>query len=238
MAIQDYREDFILWDTICVGDDVPEKFQGFRTFGDMADSSTPYAFFSQRQESETGSFYTNMKKKTGIDWPFYVESIGIRWYYPDPINAGPFDGDRAAAKVFCEVVPQHSIIEFYVGGSDDKLLTLLPEYAPSGYGPTGDQTGVSVEYSSIISSGIASAANRWNWTQKALALPKDISIEVRLQLAKKAKDFLRALGTVNPIVFQNGSVHNWAMVRVSLRGMRDSQRKGAWYRTPPMTAEG
>ena len=102
-------QDFVLWDTVCIGADVPSNINGwFTSLTNMANSDVPISFFNQRQEGETGTAYTNMKKKTGLDWPADFQSIGMRFVYPDPINVDMYDGDRAAAKMFREVLPEHT----------------------------------------------------------------------------------------------------------------------------------
>jgi len=233
------RRDFVLYDTICIGDDVPQQTYGwFKNFTEMANNDSPYSFFNQRQEGETGDVYTNMKKKAGLDWPCIFLSMGIRFVYPDPVNTAMFDGDRAAAKMFMDVLPEHMTVSLYLGGSDHKITVVKPAYAPSGYGSQGNQSGPTSSYSSIISKGAPLAGNRFLWVENPLEVPKDYSIEVRLNLSSKAKDILRALHDVKPIAFAgnpetnpNGvQLSNWAMIEVTLRGTRDTQQDGARHR--------
>ncbi len=225
------NQEFLLWDTVCIGSDVPANINGwYPTLAAMAASDVPISFFNQRQEGETGTTYTNMKKKTGLDWPVNVESLGIRFVYPDPVNVDMYDGDRTAAKMFREVLCEHTSLSLYIGGSDDKILSLKPAHAPSGYGPMSNQSGPTASFTSTGTMGQPVAGNRWLWLQQALPLPKDISIEVRLQLSTKAKQLLVLLNQVQPIEFLAGSFANWAMIEVTLRGMRQVQQTGEWHR--------
>ncbi len=148
------NQEFLLWDTVCIGSDVPANINGwYPTLAAMAASDVPISFFNQRQEGETGTTYTNMKKKTGLDWPVNVESLGIRFVYPDPVNVDMYDGDRTAAKMFREVLCEHTSLSLYIGGSDDKILSLKPAHAPSGYGPMSNQSGPTASFTSTGTMG-------------------------------------------------------------------------------------
>jgi hypothetical protein len=225
--------DFMLWDSICIGEDVPTNINGwFPSFAAMAASDVPIAFFSQRQEAETGTAYTNMKKKTGLDWPADFSSLGIRLTYPDPVNVDMYDGDRTASKMFLNAVTEHASLSVFLGGSDTKVLSLKPAHAPSGYGPTGNQAGGSnlSSFSSIDTMGVPIGGNRWLWVVAPLTLPKDISIEVQLSFTKHGKDILNLLNIVQPVEFAAGTLKNWATIEVGLRGTRQTQQDGAFHR--------
>jgi hypothetical protein len=231
MTFNNVEQDFMLWDRVCIGADVPTNINGWYTsFAAMAASDVPISFFNQRQEGEVGTAYTNMKKKTGLDWPAKFDSMGIRFLYPDPVNVDMYDGDRAAAKIFREVLPEHLSLGLYIGGADDKILSLLPAYAPGGYGPVSNQSGPTASYASTGTMGVAIAGNRWLWLKKALMLPKDISIEVRFQLTTKGKQILALLNIPQPIEFLAGTFSNWAIMEVCLRGTRQVQQTGEWHR--------
>jgi len=230
-GFKNVTQDFVLWDTICIGSDVPTNINGwYASLTAMANSDVPLSFFNQRQEGETGTAYTNMKKKTGLDWPVDFESIGARFIYPDPVNVDMYDGDRAAAKMFRETLPEHLSMGLYIGGADDKILSLKPPFAPAGYGPVSNQSGPTASYCSTGTMGESLAGNRFLWLKKALTLPKDISIEVRIGLTKKAKELLEAMNEVKPIEFENGTFVNWAAIEITLRGVRGIQQAGEWHR--------
>lgn len=225
------RQDFLLYDTIRIGEDVPTNVNGwFANFTTLLASGGDFSFFDQRQESEAGTQYTNMKKKTGLDWPVIITDLGIGFYYPDPVNVDMFDGDRAAAKMFTDFVARHCSAALYTGGADDKLLTFLPEQAPYGFGTTGHQSGPTESYSSVLTNGSPLAGNRFQFANMAIALPKNFSISIKLTFAKAARDLLALLADVQPIVFANGTFNNEAMIRITLRGMREVQQLGNYTR--------
>ncbi len=225
------RQDFILYDCIRIGEDVPTKVPGwFNTLEEFADSDVDASFFNQRQQSEAGPAYTNMKKKTGLDWPCIFTDFGMGFFYPDPVNTDMFDGDRAAAKLFSGTLPQHMVMGMYIGGADDKILQIRPEYAPYGFGLTGNQAGSGTGYSSIVTMGESLAGNRFQFANLPLRLPKDISVEVRLDKTKTAKDLLRKMKEVRPIVFENGTFNNEVIIVSAYRGLRGIQQVGDWHR--------
>ena len=230
-AFKNVRQDFLLYDTIRIGENVPTNVNGwFDNFTNMLSSGNGFSFFDQRQESEAGTSYTNMKKKTGLDWPVIITDLGIKFSYPDPVNVDMFDGDRAAAKMFADTVPEHANCALFTGGGDDKLLTFLPEQAPYGFGTAGHQSGPIESYSSLLTNGAPLAGNRFQFANMAIALPKDISISIKLNLEKQARDILTLMQSVQPIVFANGTLTNEAMIRITLRGMREIQQVGNYTR--------
>jgi len=228
------RQDFLLYDVIRIGLDVPtDKVPGwYTTLTELADADVPISFFNQRQESETGSAYTNMKKKTGLDWHCIFTDFGIGWFYPDPLNVDQFDGDRMAAKIFSGVLPQHVNGAIYIGGADDKILNFRPEHAPYGFGPVGNQASgqTLAAPSSLVTMGDSLAGNRFQFANLPLKLPKDISVEVRLTLTSAAKSLLRAMNEVKPIVFENGTWNNEVIIVAAFRGLREVQQVGDWHR--------
>jgi hypothetical protein len=225
------RQDFLLYDTIRIGENVPANVNGwFPDFTTMLSSGDGFSFFDQRQESEAGTSYTNMKKKTGLDWPIIITDMGIKFHYPDPVNVDMFDGDRASAKMFTQEVPTHSNCALFTGGGDDKLLTFLPEMAPYGFGVQGHQSGPVESYSSLLTNGVPVAGNRFQFANMAIALPKDISISIKLNIAKQGRDILALMAAVQPIVFANGTLTNEAEIRICIRGMREIQQVGNYTR--------
>ena len=225
------RQDFLLWDTIRIGENVPQNVNGWYTsFTAMLADSNEQSFFDQRQESEAGSAYTNMKKKTGLDWPMIITDLGIQFMYPDPVNADLFDGNRTESKMFTDVVPKDVSCSLYTGGGDDKILTFLPEMAPYGFGTSGQQMGSIETFSSVLSNGVPIAGNRFIFKNMAIKLPKDISTSIKINFAKPARDLLALMATVKPIIFANGEYKNEAKIRIAMRGMRDIQQVGNYRR--------
>ena len=226
------RQDFILFDAQRIGPDVETTVQGwFASPTALAAADVPISFFDQRQESETGPAYSNMKKKTGLDWPVIFTDFGVGFFYPDPVNTEMYDGDRAAAKVWSQILPMHMNVAIYVGGADNKILSTRPEMCPYGFGAVGHQVGGNLaQYASLITQGDSLAGNRFIFKNLPLRLPKDISISVKITLTKTAKAILNAMNTVKPVVFENGVWNNECMIIAAFRGMRDVQPIGDFHR--------
>ena len=117
------RQDFLLFDVLRIGPDIETNVQGWQISpAALAAADVPISFFDQRQESETGPAYSNMKKKTGLDWPVIFTDFGIGFFYPDPVNTEMYDGDRAAAKIWSQILPLHLNAAIYVGQVEDDRL--------------------------------------------------------------------------------------------------------------------
>lgn len=223
----DVQQDFLLYATLRIGPAVPENVPGwYKSFTDLANADHQISFLDQQQEAEVGSTYTNMKKKTGLDWHCIFSDFGIGFELPDPLNVGQFDGDRAQAKMFASVVPQHCNGAIYIGGADNKILTFRPEQCPLGFGPSGNQNGPTASFGSLITNGIPLAGNRMQFANYPLVLPKDISISVRLNFSAQGKNLLKLMDEVAPISFANGEYQNEAQIKIAFRGLRQVQPIG------------
>ena len=228
-GFENVRLDYIMYDAIRIGTDVPTNVPGwFSNLTNLANSDNEISFFNVRQASEAGDYYTNVVKKTGLDFPCIFTDFGIGFFYPDPVNTQTYDGDRAAAKVFQSIFPQHCSLSLYIAGSDNKILTIRPEMAPYGFGPSGNQIGgvVQIEYSSLITNGIPLAGNRFRFANLPLKLPKDIAVKAVLNLSNTAKTILRAMDTVKPMVFEDATWTNECLIVCAYRGIRDIQQLG------------
>jgi hypothetical protein len=222
------RQDFLLWDTLRIGANVPTQVSGwFANFTDLLADGNKQSFFNQRQESEAHTAYTNMKKKTGLDWHVIITDIGIGFYYPDPINVDMFDGDRASSKLFNEMCMSDSSCALFIGGADYKILSFVPEMAPYGFGPSGNQVGGSLTgYASLVNNGLPTGGNRFWFTNQAIPLPKDTAINVDWLMEKPLRDLMTAMVAPQPIPFASGDYVNEVKVRVCIRGLREVQQLG------------
>lgn len=227
------RQTFVLYDSVRIGAR-PAAQSGingwYASLTAMSAVSGGLSFFDQRQESEAGTIYTNMKKKTGLEWPVIFNDIGVDFYYPDPVNVDLYDGDRASAKNFCDFLRKHSVLELFTGGGDDKILTAPCEMLPWGFGTWGHQAGGNVEgYSSLLTNGMPVQSNRTNF-QWALALPRDTAIRAKITFAPAANEMMALMDDIKPIEFANGTFSNEAMIRVGFMGLRDVQQVGNYFR--------
>jgi hypothetical protein len=223
------RQPFCLWDTLRVGTNVNKAVQGWYTnFINLLAAGNVHSFFDTRSQSEARLVSTNMKTKGKLEWPFIITDIGIGFYYPDPINTPLFDGDRSSAKLFQEFAMKETTIELFVGGADHKILSLIPEMAPYGFGPSGNLiggTGLTAP-STIITNGLPTGGNRFWFTNFAIPMPRGTTINVDWTLETRMRELLTAMVAPHPIVFSTGTFENEVTVRICVRGLRDVQQLG------------
>lgn len=228
-GFENVRQPFVLWDTIRIGENVNTAVQGWYTnFTNLMAAGNTHSFFDTRNEAEARLVSTNMKTKGQLAWPFIITDLGIGFYYPDPINAPLFDGDRAASKIFQETAMSETTMELFVGGADYKILSLIPEMAPYGFGPSGNLIGGTglASPSTLMSNGLPSGGNRFWFTDQAIPMPQGMTININWNLEKRMREVLERLVAPQPIVFQSGTLANEVKVRIAIRGLRDVQQLG------------
>ena len=228
------QEDWEMYDTVRIGPDVPDKWPGgFRTLTELA-SAEEIGFLNVRNATQVGQAYTNITGASGkLAWSYNVSSLGMRFIYPDPNVADDHAGNIAASKVFCVILPEHAHFTFTTNQDDRNILK--PIMMPSGHGTMGmlqSSRPGSDTYNSIYNSGIPDGRNRWLWTIKGgMRLPKDTEVKGLLRFSEYGKKLLNALATVNPLDFGGPEPFpNECLIEVTLRGKRDVQQRGDYYR--------
>jgi hypothetical protein len=228
-GFENVRQPFVLWDTIRIGANVNTAVQGWYTnFTNLMAAGNTHSFFDTRNEAEARLVSTNMKTKGQLAWPFIITDLGIGFYYPDPINAPLFDGDRAASKIFQETAMSETTMELFVGGADYKILSLVPEMAPYGFGPSGNLIGGTglASPSTLMSNGLPTGGNRFWFTDQAIPMPQGMTININWNLEKVMREVLEMLIAPQPIAFQAGTYANEVKIRIAIRGLRDVQQLG------------
>lgn len=232
-GFKNVRQPFVLWDTIRIGGNVNTAVQGWYTnFTNLMSAGNTHSFFDTRNEAEARLVSTNMKTKGQLAWPFIITDLGIGFYYPDPVNAPLFDGDRSAAKLFVETAMSETTMELFVGGADYKILSLVPEMAPYGFGPAGNQvggTGLSSP-ATLLTNGLPNGGNRFWFTDQAIPMPQGMTININWNLEKVMRELLTFLVAPQPIVFSTGAWANEVRIRIAIRGLRDVQQLGALHK--------
>ena len=224
---QNVRQDNFIYDMIRIGTDVPAIPGWFNTFTAFAAKDDYHSFLDVRTESQCTATYTNIRKLGGLDYPFICVDMGMEFSYPNPANTPAFDGDRAAAKLFCETIPKHCNVSLFIGGADNKILTAKPDFLPYGYGTTGQQVGGNlVSYASIFTAGQSHASNAFKFADQPLVIPDNKYLALRLTLSTTAKNILNQMVAPQPVVFQHGTWANEATITLRLRGTRDIGQVG------------
>ena len=235
----------MIYDTLRIGMGVAPDFPGgCGSFADVANKEE-LPFFNIRNSSEVGLAYTNVTSKDKTPWPFYLESLGVRFHLPDPFKldeARVTSGNLAMAKMFETMLPDHMWGEFSI--REDVRLIIKPSMCPPGYGPYGAMImnlpvapGVA---SSTFSSGEPVNTNRWKWVGADLEIPRDTPIKFVLKMSAYAKLLLKAMDTLPVLAFTTPAdpdtgarspldLVNEAHIEVTLRGKREVQQRGDYH---------
>ena len=223
--------NWIYFDTVCIGPGWNTKNQTwFDSFSSMADSPD-VSFFNVRTASTTDYAYTNMESIDKIGRPFRLESVGMRWIYPDPHMSDMHQLNQTASKVFQMYLPEHCHFKFFI--RDDQWITVKPMMAPSGYGPKGSAqlNSPTPGTSTVISNGETMPMNRFPFSGNGIKVPESAQIRVSLVFSEYGKQLLRQLDQVFPL---DGPGENpfpsVAMIEMSIRGLRYVQMRGKYYK--------
>jgi len=222
-----------IFDRCLIGPSVDPKWPGcFASFTTMA-AAPEIPFLNIRSQSDVGPQYTNISSKDKIPWPFILESIGMRFLYPDPTvdSAAEHTAVMAATKIFQQYVCEHAIFEFWI--REDIHLSLVPTMMPAGFGVTGYVAGNSTTnswFSSTLNNGDPQGGNRWRFLDNLIKIPRECPIKGVLRFSEYGKDLLEQLDYVAPFDFLGETPFaNMAMIEVTLRGKRGVQQRGEYH---------
>ncbi len=220
-------ETWQIYDTVRIGTHINNSLQGFQSLSAMADAED-VPFLNVRNSSEAGLTYTNIASKDKVPWAFWLESIGMRFVYPDPnLNASSeHSAVRAASKIFAQYLPEHAYFQFSI--REDIIITVKPHMMPAGFGPTGVVNGDQTAFQSVMTSGQPWMKNRWIFTGKPIPIPRDTPIKGVLKFSDFGKKMLREMGEVAALDFTN-SFSNEAFIELTLRGKRGVQQRGEYH---------
>jgi len=221
-----------IYDRCLIGPSVDPKYPGgFQSFTEMAQADE-IPFLNIRNSSEAGKTNTNITSKDKIPWRFDLNSIGIRFVFPDPnaFAASEHNGLTTASKWFMQYLPEYAVFDFKI--REDIRLTALASHLPAGHGPTGSfevNTGGNRFFGSIINNGEAVMNNRWKFFDN-IAIPRDTPISGTLRFDDYGKDLLRQIDEVPGIDFGGEQPFaNRCFIELTLRGARWVQQRGEYH---------
>ena len=191
------RETWIVFDTAKIFKGAtrpPAEFDSFTTLA-LQES---IQFISARTASDVGKAYCNITSRDSLQKPFWLESMGIRFHYPNPVRLrGTGVADIAAAKLFMEELPNHCYLTFQT--EEDVRAWLKPIMAPPGYGNYGSyQLGVAAGTAfcqGVETSGMPLAQNRFVFLG-GLEIPSSTKITIQLYFSDHGKAILNKLADV------------------------------------------
>lgn len=231
--LKDWGSYWQIFDTVNIGPSVDPKVAGwFQSFTEMADAPE-IPFLNVRNESEAGKTYTNITSKDKIPWWFDLNSMGLRFLFPDPaINVGNEHlGITTMAKQFMSLIPEHGVFHFKIRSYT--FLTVKASHLPAGFGPEGYfemGTGTNTGFTSLIHNGEGAMGNRWKFLGNE-RIPMDTPMNAFIELDDYARSMLRKWDTVPGIDFGDETpFSNMAQIELTLRGIRYEQRPGEFRR--------
>lgn len=214
----------------------PNKVNGASSFANLA-AMEEVGFFNVRTRSEVGGEYTNIENKNGVEFPMYVESVGIRFVCPSPLLTDLSPSGMAVAKMFCETIPEHSYIEF--GVNQDVKLMLKPHMMPAGYGPQGMasyQQWLNASFMSVEAAGACVLGNRFQMIGDAIAVPANTPIFARLRFGPYAKLLLARMTLWDLDMLEGADLPSsdattaaMASIEMSIRCVRLVQQRGELF---------
>jgi hypothetical protein len=231
------RQTWIIYDTCRIGSLVPNSFPKGYANPAMVAADDHVPFLDVRQSSEVGKAYTNITSKSKLPWPFDLESIGVRFVYPNPYNSGIVVNADAAAKAWQEILPDHSWIEF--GIREDTWLINKCSMTPPGYGPSGMAMYTNWQNNSFVSvegQGNQAFGNRFRWIEGTIRIPADTPIWAKIYFSEYAKQQILNRIQLLPLDFKEGedasgedTTPNELSIEVTLRGVRRIQQVGEYF---------
>jgi len=228
-SLKDWGSYWQIYDTCCIGTTADPKVNGwFQSFTEMA-NAPEIPFLNVRNLSEAGQTYTNITTKGKMPWWFDLNSIGLRFLFPDPaVNVGSEHlGLTTMAKQFMTLLPEHAVFHFDIRSY--RFLSVKCTHLPAGFGPQGyfDMgVGQNTGFTSLINNGIEKMDNRWKFLNNE-RIPYDTPIMAKIELDDFAKSMLRLWDTVPGIDFGEEDLFaNMPQIELTLRGIRYEQRPG------------
>lgn len=227
--VRDWGSYWQIYDTVNIGPSIDPKVPGwFANFTNLA-NATEVPFLNVRNESIAGRTYTNVTSMDKTPWWFDLNSIGVRFLFPDPSvnSASEHLGLIAMSKFFSTVLPEHAVCDFKIRSYT--FLTTKAIHLPAGIGPTGYfelNTGTNSAFASNINNGESIMSNRWKFLKNE-RIPKDTPISFHLNFDDYAKRILRRWDQVPGIDFGAEEPDaNMCQIELTLRGVRYEQRPG------------
>lgn len=234
------RETWMRYDTFRISRLItqPSAVNGASSFANLA-TFPNVSFFNARTRTEVGQEYTNVEDKGGVEYPMYVESIGLRFVCPSPLLTDLTPNGAGVGKMFCETIPEHCSIEFKV--SQDVKAILKPHMAPAGYGPQGMASWnqwLNASFVTVEAAGACVLGNRFQQIDDAIAIPAKTPIELTIKFGPYATFLLSRMvladhdlvegaeGGLPPVEETTAAM---ATIEASIRCVRMVQQRGELF---------
>lgn len=232
-VLKDWGSYWQIYDTCCIGPSVNQKVNGwFSSFTQLA-NAPEVPFLNVRNLSEAGETYTNITSKDKTPWWFDLNSMGLRFLFPDPaVNVGDEHlGITTMSKQFMALIPEHAVFKFEIRSYT--FLVVKASHLPAGFGPQGHfdmGVGTNTGFTSLINNGLEEMPNRWKFLGNE-RIPMDTPIRAKIEFDDYAKAILRTWDEVPGIDWgEEEPGANMAQIELTLRGIRYEMRPGEFRR--------
>lgn len=227
------REQWERYDTVIVGNGAADQSKGwFNTFTGFANVQQLSWF--QSRDANVDLAYTNQRSER-LDYAQDLYNLNVEYIAPSYLAEFDSAGElsKIAQALWTQELPKAMSFEVLLADSD--IIAQGPGTAfMSGRGNAGmfaTDSGASVFNGG--NNGLANRDNGWSFPEPIM-LAAQAKITVRAYIAQPIKDALRALIGPGSWVFPNPSqpsgyytMPQWFSIRVSLRGPRYMQLRGA-----------
>lgn len=225
-------ESWMIYDCALIGPEVDQAQNWYASFAQMA-QQPEVPFINVRTSSSAGDAYTNITSRDKFPWPFWLHSLGLRFFYLDPTvdNSSPHSAIMSATKIFNQAIQEHAWFELEI--REDTILRLKPSHAPAGVGVPGFVSSNNAQnnwMSTTLTNGAPYLGNRWKFVGDVIRIPRDTPVRGRLKFSQYGKDLLTQLNAVSGLDFAGEDPFpNVAFIELTLLGKRGVQQRGEWH---------
>ena len=238
-------EDWALYDTILVNQNISDKPGWFASFAALAAANLNY-FFNVRSRA-IGLPYCNLDKRDSMAFPMLVESMGVTFFAPQVESTEDSTYQEDIVNHIWETdLPRHASIVFSVMQDERVKNTVM--LTPPGYGPIGGgvgqgdpetssltkgMSGLRGIVKSATSQGVPDIDNRYKFPIP-LEVPRNGRIQATLKFSAYGRGLLEAMPGPWSAHFGGGAVTTTATdlfygIQVSLMGKRGVQQRGQYH---------
>ena len=238
MSFVNAYEPWSLYDTVLVGSNVNDQFNGAGYFTSYQALAVPpeIPFFNVRNQS-VGTPYCNLDSANKLPFVFHATSIGIDFdgpVAPGYVGADSVDAGQAKSNLmFATDLAKHA--GFILRVAQDEKLVQTCTLMPSGQGIDGWAvenpdygSGTGIFGITNATSGIPEKPNRWKFPEP-IQMPREVNFDGKLVFSPYAREMLRNMyGPFDCWPEAGVSASAFPLlssIRVTLYGIREVQQR-------------
>lgn len=224
-------EQYERYDSIVIGEDATEVTRGwFNTWAAFGNASR-IAWFGAR-DTNVGPSFSNILTERA-DWAQDIHQTHIEFISPPGIADIEADGNDAQVMplLFAHELANYMGFRVILADSDD-IANAPGSHFPAGFGVAGTQIAAAAAPSVIAgANGEIHVSNSWKWPSPVMLAAKS-RIAIQATIDEPIRAMLRAIAGPGAKLVPDGAggtvrYPNWYRIRVTLRGPRYLQLRGA-----------